>query len=34
MKAHHVRVHALGVNRVSANLAQNGAAGVRERLLD
>ena len=34
MKPHHVRVHALGVNRVAADLAQDRAACVRKGLLD
>jgi hypothetical protein len=34
MKPHHVRVHALRVNRVAANLAEHRAACVRKRLLD
>jgi hypothetical protein len=34
MKPHHVRVHALGVNRVAANLAKHRAARICERLLD
>lgn len=34
MKPHHVRVHALRVNRVAADLAKHRAARVGNRLLD
>ena len=34
MKPHHVRVHALGVNRVAADLTEHRVAGIRNGLLD
>jgi hypothetical protein len=34
MKPDHVRVHAFGINQVSADLAGNIAGQVRDRLLD